>query len=217
MDLNEKIDLIAQELDDFRNMDLEMTMSSSFQSHSIPLLHMISRFAPEVEVIFLDTGFHFPETILFRDQMVRDLGLRLRILRSPVPKQLQVDRRGYFLFTSDPDRCCAVNKTLPMKNILGEYDVWISGLRRDQNSHRQGLKKTEQTNDGLMRYYPILEWNSRDVWEYRVKFDLPPHPLEEKGFSSIGCEPCTRSDLEGRGGRWFGQKKTECGLHLNKD
>jgi len=102
-----------------------------------------------------------------------------------------------------------------MDSVLKEYDVWISGLRKGQSKHRAGLNKEEQSKDGILKYYPILDWDISEIWAYKKEFNLPDHPLDAKGYSSIGCEPCTRSVVDGRGGRWFGQSKTECGLHLS--
>lgn len=209
-------------LDNYRERGLKWCTSSSFQTHSIPLLHLLRRFAPDTPVFFLDTGFHFPETLVFRDRMAAELGLDVRDLRSPVGKMGQRDADGRFLFASDPDQCCYLNKTAPMAAVLPGYDIWIAGLRRDQNAHRAGLATEAPGPHGTLRYHPMLDWDSRMIWRYRERHGLPEHPLEAQGFFSVGCEPCTqRFNLEsqaeaeksGRGGRWAGLRKTECGLH----
>ncbi len=209
-------------LDRYRECGLKWCTSSSFQTHSIPLLHLLQRFAPDTPVYFLDTGFHFPETLVFRDRMAAELGLDVRDVRSPVGKMGQLDAGGRFLFASDPDQCCYLNKTAPMAAVLPGYDIWIAGLRRDQNAHRAGLATEAPGPHGTRRYHPMLEWDSRMIWRYREQHQLPEHPLEAQGYFSVGCEPCTQrfsleaaaeAEKSGRSGRWAGLRKTECGLH----
>jgi phosphoadenosine phosphosulfate reductase len=206
----------------YRDQGKKIFTSSSFQTHSIPLLHIISRIDPEIPVVFLNTGFHFPETILFRDEIVERFGLKLIDLKPDTPKVMQLGPDGKLLFASDPDRCCHLNKTLPMERILLHYDVWISGIRADQNANRQRIKAEETAPHGVVRFHPFLQWTNKQIYEYRKAHELPRHPLEDKGYLSIGCEPCTRKldpeNLE-REARWFGLNKSECGLHtdlLNK-
>lgn len=193
-------------------------VSSSFQTHSIPLLHMVSRVDRSIPVVFLNTGFLFPETLSFRDQVVERLGLTLLDLQSAIPKSLQRDSEGRFFFSSDPDRCCSMNKVQPMEAVLWEYDIWINGVRKDQSAVRKAFAVEQPTPQRALRFHPMLDWTSRDIYNYRMKYDLPEHPLEQKGYLSIGCAPCTQkvdlSDSDaGRKGRWYGQMKTECGLH----
>jgi phosphoadenosine phosphosulfate reductase len=111
-----------------------------------------------------------------------------------------------------------MNKVLPLEPILKEYDVWISGVRAGQSSFRLNLKKVENGKFGTKRYHPILNWSSKMIYEYQKEYDLPKHPLEEKGYYSIGCMPCTRKleyDGDPREMRWFGMNKTECGLQTD--
>ena len=218
-----------QKLNQYQQDGKRLFASSSFQTHSLPLLHLISRFSPQLPVYFLDTGFHFPETLAFREQITRQFQLNVIDVRSPVGKLGQRDASGQLLFASDPDHCCYLNKTLPMETILPQYDVWISGLRRDQNSHRKDLKEEAAGQHGSLRWHPMLEWNARMIWQYRKEHQLPEHPLEAKGYLSVGCEPCTarylaqysdqgtgkQSEEAARAGRWAGLKKTECGLHTD--
>jgi len=221
--LESAVDRVRQQLTRYRQEGLRLCSSSSFQTHSIPLLHLIARFAPDTPVYFLDTGFHFPETLTFRDRIAADLDLNVIDLRSAVGKMGQRDTSGQFLFASDPDHCCYLNKTQPMQAVLPAYDIWIAGLRRDQNAHRKNLAAEMPGTGGVTRFHPVLEWDARLIWAYRKLHDLPEHPLEAKGYFSVGCEPCTQKfDLEfdpasatDRGGRWAGMKKTECGLHTD--
>lgn len=187
----------------------DVAMSSSFQTQSLPLLHMVSRVAPALSVIFLDTGYHFPETLRFRDRLQKEWGLNVVTVR-PAPEEA---RAG--LYARDPDRCCQIHKVEPMRRAMTGLRAWISGVRRDQTGARSGLQVVEHTKD-LVRVHPLAAWTSRDVWSYIDRYDLPAHPLFSQGYVSIGCAPCTRPvamGMDERSGRWSGQGKTECGLH----
>ena len=191
--------------------------SSSFQTQSIPLLHILSIHAPSIPVYFLDTGFHFPETLAFRDEVADKLSLRVVTIESPVTKITQVMANGQLMFSEDAERCCFLNKTLPMEPILASADFWITGVRSDQSEVRADFASEVPGPHGVTRLHPMLAWTRRDIWRYVKVNDLPRHPLELLGFDSIGCSPCTRVPSFGedgeRGGRWQGQNKTECGLH----
>lgn len=212
----EKVSEIHDKLDAYRRAGKRIFASSSFQTHSIPMLHIVSTFDNAIPVYFLETGFHFPETRRYRDDVAKLLDLNLVNLESPVPKIAQRDPSGKFLYTSDPDRCCYLNKVLPLEPVLKEHDVWISGVRADQTQFRQGLQVEEEGTFDTMRYHPMLDWNAKMIWEYRQHYGLPEHPLEAQGYLSIGCVPCTRKFLDtpdSRTGRWLGMTKEECGIH----
>jgi len=207
---------IQQKLDFYASKGKRVFVSSSFQTHSIPMLHILSRHYQDIPVYFLDTGYHFPETLFFRDQIVELLGLNLQIVESSVPKIAQRDDTGQLLFASDPDRCCYLNKVLPLEPVLKTHDVWISGVRKDQTQFRSGLKEETEGIYDTLRYHPILEWSSKMIWAYKKDHQLPEHPLDAQGYLSIGCIPCTRKwdDSNGeRGARWSGMTKEECGIH----
>jgi len=208
---------MSSQIQKYLSEDRAVFVSSSFQTHSIPLLHMISRISPEVPVAFLNTGFLFPETLEFRDQVLDRLGLELLEVTSSIPKSQQRDPAGRFFFHSDPDRCCNMNKVQPMEELLWQYDVWINGVRADQSAQRKSFDIEQPTPQRAIRFHPMLAWTSRMIHEYRVEHNLPEHPLEAQGYFSVGCEPCTQCMTAegGRDGRWFGQKKTECGLHMD--
>ena len=208
---------IKNQFEIYQEQGLRLFASSSFQTHSLPMLHLISRYAPETPVLFINTGFHFPETLIFRDRIANAFGLHVVDVKSDVPKNLQRDIDGQFYFTSEPDYCCFLNKTQPLTQAMGEYDVWINGIRKDQNANRRSMQFEARTPEGKLRYHPMLDWNSKLIFQYRKKHQLPEHPLEKQGYFSVGCEPCTRKyDADNnRDGRWFGSKKTECGLHTD--
>jgi phosphoadenosine phosphosulfate reductase len=208
-------DRIGEKLADYKSRGLTTFVSSSFQSHSLPLLHILSRYAPETPVYFLNTGFHFPETMAFRHVIADLMGLNIIDIESPVSKAGQRDEQGKFFFVNNPDHCCYLNKVLPMEPVLAQHDVWINGVRRDQTKFRATLQEEEPLADGKLRYHPMLDWTSKMIWEYRKEHNLPEHPLEAQGYLSIGCMPCTRSlqqTQEDRSGRWAGQSKEECGI-----
>ena len=146
-------------------------------------------------------------------------------MTSPVPRHMQRDERGRLLFASAPNRCCHLNKVLPLEPALQSHDVWVSGVRADQSAHRATLGRTETGRHGIERYHPLLDWTRREVSTYIHVWDLPSHPLLERGYLSVGCAPCTADpwnlpdlgddDDTERDARWAGMGKTECGLHTD--
>jgi len=192
--------------------------SSSFQTQSVALLHMISKVCPDMTVLFLDTGFHFAETLAFRDNL-RDLfNLNIKnVYPNPETKQ-HLDNPSEPLYYKDPDLCCRIKKIRPMELAISGIDAWVSGIRRDQTSSRGDAQIFERQNDNLIKIHPLAMWTKRDIWSYINHHQLPLHPLFNKGYASIGCAPCTRPVIDGgdeRAGRWEGLIKTECGLHTN--
>ncbi len=159
------IDRIGEKLEDYKSSGLSAFVSSSFQSHSLPLLHIISRFQPKIPVYFLNTGFHFPETMAFRHVIAELMGLNIIDVSSPVSKSGQRDDQGKFFFVNNPDHCCYLNKVLPMEPVIAQHDVWINGVRRDQTKFRATLLEEEPLADGKLRYHPMLDWTSKMIWE----------------------------------------------------
>ena len=197
----------------------QVAMTSSFQTQSVPLLHMVSQVAPEMTIFFLDTGFHFPETLAFRDQLVAELGLNLKVLRPESGHEGFLQKYGE-LYRHDPDLCCHINKVLPLRAASKHLQAWVSGIRRDQTPARSSTPVLARQPDGLYKVCPLAAWTARQVWQYSYNHKLPGHPLFAQGYESIGCAPCTRPVFQGedpRAGRWAGQAKTECGLHLPLD
>jgi phosphoadenosine phosphosulfate reductase len=192
--------------------------SSSFQTQSVPLLHILSGHFPEVPVLFIDTGFLFAETYAFKNELAERLGLSVITLASGKTYAQQTANDGLFQYAHDTAYCCHINKVEPIQQFLQPGDVWISGVRRDQTSIRKSMAPIETDARGIIRVHPMLDWTAKAVYDYIRNHELPRHPLEDQGYMSIGCVPCTHKySAEGpRGGRWLGSKKTECGLHLNK-
>ncbi len=194
-----------------RAFPAKTALTLSFGGGGVVLAHMISRIDKRVPVIFLNTGFHFPETLAFRDRFVAQYGLNLvevQPLTDPGP-----------LYQTDPDRCCAIRKVEPMERAIAGYDAWISGLRRDQADTRGSVELLEYHElDGrpILKAFPLANWSRADVRRYIDAHGVPYHPLLDRGYTSIGCWPCTRPTRPGepeRAGRWSGTGKTECGLH----
>lgn len=177
---------------------------------------MVARTVPQLPVLFLDTGFHFPETLAFRDQLAEAWGLTVRVIRAGQSKDAYRFGRPADLYRIDPDRCCFLNKVAPMQQAIANLDAWVSGIRRDQSPARAGIKILEPLDSGGLRIHPMATWRRQDVFEYIHRHQLPEHPLLAQGYLSIGCAPCTRPVYDGeseRSGRWNGHGKTECGLH----
>jgi phosphoadenosine phosphosulfate reductase len=210
-DIKKKIHIYKQE-------GRSLFTTSSFQSHSLVMLHILSRIDATIPVVFVNTGYHFPETVRFKDQVSESFGLNTVDLRPSTPKFMQRDPEGRLLFTSDPDHCCYLNKTMPVDTLLTKYDIWISGIRADQSQTRKRMKVEQPAPHGSIRFHPMLDWSAKMIYDYQKEFDLPRHPLESAGYTSIGCEPCTRKvdpEMMEREARWYGMNKVECGLHTD--
>ena len=206
-------EILAWAWDSFKSA---IASTSSFQTQSLPLLHIISQVAPEMPIFFLDTGFHFPETLTFRDQLTERLGLNIVTLK-PEAGHDGFKRRYGDLYRHDPDLCCYINKVEPLKRAQKGIKAWVAGIRRDQTPARRNIPIVSMQADGLYKICPLANWTSRDIFQYIHDHDLPDHPLLSQGYLSIGCAPCTRPVSAGeaeRSGRWSGFDKTECGLHV---
>ena len=193
-----------------------IAMSSSFQTQSLPLLHMTRRILPEIRVFFLDTGYHFWDSLMFRERLTREWDLNVVNLTRDPTWEVFRRRFGRELPLVDPNLCCFIHKVQPMQKALQGVRAWITGIRRDQTSTRARAHILEVQVDGLIKVNPLLNWNRTHIAAYAMLYELPEHPLLEKGYASIGCAPCTRPIREGedeRAGRWAGVGKTECGLH----
>jgi phosphoadenosine phosphosulfate reductase len=194
----------------------DVVLTCSFQHDGVALAHMLRTVAPDVPIVFLDTGFHFCETLAYKDELVRRFGFPVREVKPIVPREEFATQYGLDLYKRNPDLCCHINKVEPLRLALQGVRAWINGRRRDQSATRHDLPVVEALRNGLHKVNPLAHWSSRDTYAYLQANDVPLHPLFEKGYASIGCEPCTRPVLPGedeRAGRWAGQAKTECGIH----
>ncbi|MCB0507528.1 MAG: phosphoadenylyl-sulfate reductase [Bacteroidetes bacterium] len=218
MAFEQEIDSIRIKINQYKSEGKKLFAGSSFQTHSIPMLHILAQIDNTIPIYFLNTGYLFPQTIEYKDKIAQAFGINVIDLKSPTPRNMQKDGNGRLLFTSDPDFCCHLNKVVPMEPILNSYDVWINGVRADQNANRANMKEEQATPQRAMRYHPMLRWTKQMIWKYIKEYNLPHHPLDAQGYTSIGCEPCTRKVdptqmNDERMSRWFGLNKTECGLH----
>jgi len=195
----------------------DVMLTCSFQHDGVALAHMLQEIAPTVAVVFINTGFHFPETLAYRDEIVQRLQLRRFVELEPImPRSEFAATHGLDLYARDPDLCCHINKVEPLRRYLPGMRAWINGRRRDQTLTRQHIDVIEAYPDGLYKVNPLATWTARDTFYYLQNHEIPTHPLFEQGYGSIGCAPCTRPALPGedeRSGRWRGQGKTECGIH----
>ena len=197
-------------------------LTSSFGAESVVLLHLLSQIDREVPVVFLDTGYHFPETLAYRRQLEERFDLQVVDVHPRLSVAEQDRRFGPDLFARDPDSCCGMRKTVPLRSALADVDGWATGVRRVQTPERAATPVVEARRLGgrwLTKVAPLAAWTDGDVQDYRRAHDLPVHPLEASGFRSIGCAPCTRptDGADPRSGRWAGTGKTECGIHLPAD
>jgi len=195
----------------------QIAMSSSFQTQSMPLLHMVKQIRRDVLVFFLDTGYHFWDTLTFRERVASDWKLNVLDLYRDSHWDVFARQNTRTLPDEDPNLCCYIHKVQPMQKALRDMKAWISGIRRDQTPVRAKAKILELQDDGFLKINPLLNWTKADVDAYSKEHSLPVHPLSKVGFRSIGCAPCTAivspAELDDRAGRWAGKGKQECGLH----
>jgi phosphoadenosine phosphosulfate reductase len=194
----------------------KLALVSSFGAESAVLLHMAAQVDPKIAVLFLDTGHLFAQTLDYRQNLARQLGLlNVRDLR-PAFADLVTGDPAADLWRKDPDGCCAIRKVRPLDQALRGFDAWITGRKRFQSQGRASLKVVEAAAGGLLKFNPLAGVTAAELDAYRERHALPPHPLTAAGYPSIGCWPCTRPVEDGesqRAGRWAGLEKTECGIH----
>jgi phosphoadenosine phosphosulfate reductase len=193
-------------------------VTCSFQAEDMIVLHLLRRRIPAIPVLFLDTGYHFAETYAYRDRMTRAWDLNLQNLTAKKSVAEQEDEFG-ILNRTDPGRCCHLRKVEPLFEALEKFDLWFTGLRREQSPTRKNLKVVERhalpSGKVLLKVSPLAAWTWGQVWEYTAREKIDYLPLYEAGYRSIGCEPCTAVPVDGadpRSGRWGGAK-LECGIH----
>lgn len=193
-----------------------VALVSSFGTEAAILLHMLSEIDPTAEVIFIDTGKHFEETLAYKADLTERLGLtNVRQITPDYEKLDKIDPAGD-LWQHTPNRCCYLRRVLPLQKALDGLDGWITGRKRYQAGERAKLPLVEAV-DGKLKINPLAAWSKADLDAYFDTHNLPRHPLEAKGYPSIGCAPCTAPVAAGepvRSGRWANSDKTECGIHM---
>ncbi|MCB2097463.1 MAG: phosphoadenylyl-sulfate reductase [Parvularculaceae bacterium] len=192
-----------------------IALVSSFGAESAALLHLVASVDPATPVLFIDTNKHFVQTHAYREELVH--ALKLTNVRSIFPdadETAEIDPKGD-LWKRDNDACCALRKVRPLGKALAEFDAWFTGRKRMHGNLRAHLPIAEAAEPHI-KINPLARWSPDDLKDYMTAQALPPHPLVETGFSSIGCWPCTAPTAPGddaRAGRWRGLSKTECGIH----
>jgi phosphoadenosine phosphosulfate reductase len=193
-----------------------LALVSSFGAESAVLLHLAAQVKKDIPVLFLDTGMLFGQTLDYRKNLATRLGLTdVRDLR-PRFQDLAVGDPDANLWKTDTDACCHIRKVLPLDRALEGFDAWLTGRKRFHGGDRLRLAVVEQAEHQI-KFNPLANWGKVELDAYVLEHDLPAHPLVAQGFPSIGCWPCTNPVEEGadvRSGRWQGQDKTECGIHV---
>ncbi len=223
------VDRLALELESFApekaletvlaaNPIARVCLTSSFQAEDMIVTQLLRKRIPEIAVLFLDTGYHFPQTYEYRDRMTKEWSLNL-VNVLPVQTVAEQETALGVLYRSEPTRCCQLRKVEPLMRSLEPFDVWFTGLRREQSPTRRNLKKVEvhrlPTGKNLWKVSLLADWNWEQVWQYAIVSGIPHLPQYDEGYLSIGCQPCTAlpSDPNNpRSGRWGGTK-LECGIH----
>jgi len=194
------------------NRSAQLCLTSSFQAEDMVVAHVLRKRVPDVRLLFLDTGYHFPQTYEYRDRMTRQWSLNVV---NVLPMQTVAQQESAFgiLYRDDPTRCCQLRKVEPLMRALEPFDIWFTGLRREQSPTRKNLKKVElhrlATGKTLWKVNLLANWTSQQVWEYANVNGIPHLPQYDEGYLSIGCQPCTTlpSDPNNpRSGRWGGTK-----------
>jgi phosphoadenosine phosphosulfate reductase len=193
-------------------------ITCSFQAEDMAVLYLLRQRVRDIAVIFLDTGYHFQETYAYRDKIAKDWGLNL--INAAAEQSVKEQEKEFGILNgTDPGRCCHLRKVEPLMHALEPYDIWFTGLRREQSPTRRNLQVVEQhglpARKVLLKVSPLAGWSWEQVWNYTLEHGIEYLPLYDLGYRSIGCEPCTSKPAEGadpRSGRWGGTK-LECGIH----
>lgn len=193
---------------DFDQADVMLT--SSFAATSAFLLKVFSDVNNEQKIYFIDTGYHFKETMIYKEYLTQLYDLKVESVRAEKFKHEFTTKDE--TWKKDPDFCCSVNKVEPLEKVKEKYKIWVSGLMQWQSDHRASLDIFEERGD-MIKFYPLLDITAEERDDFIKEHHLPFHPLKSKGYFSIGCSHCTKPG-EDREGRWNNSPKTECGLHL---
>jgi len=196
----------------------QIAVLSSFGTEAAVVLHLVAQIDRSVPILFLETGKHFTETLMYRDILIDRFGFTDARELKPDPADLAAKDPNGELWKTNPDGCCAIRKVLPLQRAMEPFAAQITGRKRFQASTRANIPLFEASADGKIKVNPLAHWTPEMIRDAFKRFRLPPHPLFDEGFASIGCAPCTRRVVVGedaRAGRWAGTEKTECGIHLD--
>jgi len=204
----------------FKRFRADVAISSAFGAEGMVLIDMASRLRPDFRVFTLDTEFLFPQTYDLTDRIEQRYDIQIERAYALFSPEGQERVHGPALWARNPDRCCELRKIEPLRRKLTGLRAWITSIRRDQTSARANAQKIEwDTKFGLIKINPIVDWTSKQVWNYIHERNVPYNPLHDQNYPSIGCTHCTRSINAGedpRAGRWSSFSKTECGLHTSE-
>jgi phosphoadenosine phosphosulfate reductase len=197
-------------------------IGTSFQGAGLVMIDLARRQNLSFPVFTLDTGLLFPETVELKSRLEAFFGISIESLQPDLTVEEQADINGPELWKRQPDLCCTIRKVLPLRDKLGDLDCWITGLRRQQSDSRADIGVIElyvfdeASGRDIVKLNPMANWTREKVWEYLRQHKIPYNPLHDRGYGSIGCQPCTRKTNNGeneRAGRWTGFNKVECGIH----
>ncbi|MDR1491787.1 MAG: phosphoadenylyl-sulfate reductase [Planctomycetaceae bacterium] len=196
----------------------KLTMATALGNSGCVILSILARLETKIPIFNLDTGYQFPETLELLERINRQYGLNIHRETPELSVEEYELKNGGAVYLTDSNRCCYERKICMLEQIALHYDAWISGLRRDQSPTRANTPVVGwDAKFGLVKIAPLAFWTGKQVWKKIITESIPYNPLLDQGYTSIGCAPCTRPTLPGedeRAGRWAGQAKTECGLHL---
>jgi phosphoadenosine phosphosulfate reductase len=218
-DVNTRLDAVRATLAREITGTHDVCLTCSFQAEDVLLTKLAIELDANLPILFLDTGYHFAETYAYRDRIASEWQLNLINL---LPAKTVAEQESEFgiLYQSAPDKCCGLRKVEPLFKAVAEYRVWLTGLRREQAKSRAALEESSifalPGGKQVLKLAPLAAWTTRDVWYACEQLSIPLLPLYERGFSSIGCEPCTSLPFDPndpRSGRWAG-RKVECGIHI---
>ena len=196
-------------------------MATAFGPEGMAIIHMIAELGKDVAIFNLETGYQFPETLAMVDRIKSRYGIDVELKKPGLSVEQFEARHGGPQYKTNPDFCCQQRKLVVLKQAIAGKAAWISAIRRDQSPDRARAAIIHWDNRfELVKINPLANWTKQDVWKLISDHDVPYNPLHDQGYTSIGCQPCTRSVLFGedeRAGRWSGTEKTECGLHTLKN
>lgn len=203
------------------NYQPKLGMATAFGPEGCVIMHFLAEIDPSVYVFNLDTGYQFAETLELRDRIAARYGIEVELRKPELSVAEYEALHGGPLYKTNPDQCCLDRKIKVLRQAATELDAWMSGIRRDQSADRARAPIIGWDKKfGLVKVSPLANWTKQQVWKLITDEDIPYNPLHDQGYTSIGCQPCTRAVLFGedeRAGRWSGTAKTECGLHTLGD
>lgn len=224
----EQAEILSEELRDGSVLDILRRAVDSFGDRlgfmtalgysGVALMHHVLQVKPDIEVHFIDTGFHFPETLAFLERLRNEWNVNFVIVRPTMSKEQLHQCMGPEPWRANADLCCHHMKVEPLLRVIHDKAAWLSAIRRDQSATRAGVDVVELDGRGVLKINPLAYWTSEQTWEYIRSHYLPYHPLHDQGYPSIGCLHCTATVKPGdheRTGRWNSMPKLECGLHLH--